>query len=109
MLRIAMGNILDNAWKFTVHQAVAEIGVGTLPGSAQTYFVRDNGAGFDPSYSNKLFGAFERLHTESEFPGTGIGLAIVQRIMVRHGGKIWATSQPGHGATFFFTLAPAMH
>lgn len=109
MMRIAMGNLLDNAWKFTVHQPVAEIGIGALPGSAQTYFVRDNGAGFDPAYSNKLFGAFERLHTESEFPGTGIGLAIVQRIMARHGGKIWATSQPGHGATFFFTLPPAMH
>jgi light-regulated signal transduction histidine kinase (bacteriophytochrome) len=110
LLRIALGNLLDNAWKFTTRSTAPEVEVGQCRGvPTPTYFVRDNGAGFDPAYADKLFGAFERLHTEKEFPGTGIGLAIVHRIVTRHGGKIWAESAPGQGATFFFTLPPSMH
>jgi len=110
LLRIALGNLLDNAWKFTMRNEAAEVEVGQCKNvTTPTFFVRDNGAGFDPAYADKLFGAFERLHTETEFPGTGIGLAIVHRIVVRHGGRIWAESAPGQGATFFFTLPPSMH
>jgi PAS domain S-box-containing protein len=110
LLRIALANLLDNAWKFSMRSEAAEVEVGECPDtSVPTYFVRDNGAGFDPSYADKLFGAFERLHTEKEFPGTGIGLAIVHRIVTRHGGKIWARSLVGDGATFFFTLPRPVH
>jgi PAS domain S-box-containing protein len=110
LLRILLGNLLDNAWKFTTRTTVAEVEVGQCKeASLPTYFVRDNGAGFDTAYADKLFGAFERLHTEKEFPGTGIGLAIVHRIVTRHTGRIWADSAPGRGATFFFTLPPSMH
>ena len=99
-------NLVGNAWKFTSKVPVANITIGceTPAGSPVTFFVRDNGAGFDMAYADKLFNAFQRLHSPNEFPGTGIGLATVQKIVSRHDGKIWAESTPGQGATFFFTL-----
>ncbi len=103
LLRIAMENLLDNAWKYTANEATARINVGSQPGEdGPVYFVCDNGVGFDMAYSAKLFGPFQRLHAESQFPGTGIGLVTVQRIVARHGGRIWAQAEPDHGATFFF-------
>jgi PAS domain S-box-containing protein len=108
LLRIAMSNLLDNAWKYTsrmVHARI-EFGVRHDVGNA-VYFVRDNGAGFDMQYADRLFGAFQRLHKVEDFPGNGIGLATVKRIVTRHGGRIWAESQPGQGATFYFTLGRA--
>jgi light-regulated signal transduction histidine kinase (bacteriophytochrome) len=110
LLRIVLANLLDNAWKFSTRRedAVVEVGIGH-DAHVPTFFVRDNGAGFDIAHAQKLFGAFQRLHAEHEFPGTGIGLAIVQRIIARHGGAVWAESEPGHGATFFFTLPPPVH
>lgn len=106
LLRQVLDNLLGNAWKFSADQAHAEIAFGHQTGSAgeTVYFVRDNGAGFDMAHAEKLFGAFQRLHSQAEFAGTGIGLATVQRIVARHGGRIWAESAPGLGATFFFTL-----
>jgi len=105
LLRAALMNLLQNAWKFTGKQARAhvEFGVEQRAG-VNVYFVRDNGAGFDMAQSERLFGTFQRLHTEREFPGTGIGLATVRRIMRRHGGDAWADAAPGKGATFYFTL-----
>jgi two-component system, sensor histidine kinase and response regulator len=105
LLRIAVENLLENAWKFTgrTPQARIEFGVANVAGEP-SYFVRDNGAGFDMAYANRLFGPFQRLHLASEFPGTGIGLATVQRIIHRHGGRVWAEGLPGQGATFHFTL-----
>ena len=106
LLRIAMGNLLGNALKYTSRTSRARIEFGVQPGDGTAvYFVRDNGAGFDMHYAERLFGAFQRLHKVEDFPGNGIGLATVKRIVVRHGGRIWAESQPGQGATFFFTLA----
>jgi len=106
LLRLAIGNLLDNAWKFTARQAEAAVEVGTIAGAAiPTYFVKDNGAGFDPAHAGRLFGPFQRLHSEAEFPGTGVGLAIVQRVITRHGGEVWAQSQCNHGASFTFSLA----
>jgi two-component system NtrC family sensor kinase len=109
LLRQVMENLLANAWKFTLHTAAPEIWVGKLQGGSETavYFIRDNGAGFDMAYSNKLFGTFQRLHSPGEFAGTGIGLAITHRIISRHGGCIWAEGAEGKGATFFFTLPSA--
>ena len=105
LLRIVLDNLLGNAWKFTGQQPEAQVEFGTETGEAgPVYYVRDNGAGFDMAYADKLFGAFQRLHAQEEFPGTGIGLSIVQRIIHRHGGKIWAESQEGAGAIFYFTL-----
>jgi signal transduction histidine kinase len=105
LIQIAMQNLLENAWKFTGKTDEPVIRVGTLQRDGKTdCFVADNGVGFDMAYADRLFGAFQRLHHESEFSGTGIGLAIVQRIFRRHEGKIWVQAQPGLGATFFFHL-----
>jgi light-regulated signal transduction histidine kinase (bacteriophytochrome) len=104
LLRSALENLLGNAWKFTGKRDRAHIEFGTQQGGPTTYFVRDNGAGFDPAYADKLFGAFQRLHSTEEFPGTGIGLATVQSIIRRHGGRLWAEGAVNHGATFYFTL-----
>jgi PAS domain S-box-containing protein len=106
LLRVVLQNLLDNAWKFTsALEGQARVEFGVMPKLNQTvYFVRDNGAGFDMNYAGKLFSPFRRLHRQNEFPGTGIGLATVHRIIRRHGGTIWAESSPGEGATFFFTL-----
>jgi len=105
LLRVLLENLLGNAWKFTGKSPHAKIEFGvTRNNGKNTYFVKDNGAGFDMTYSNKLFGAFQRLHDTSEYPGTGIGLATVQRIINRHGGTIRAEGAVGKGATFYFTL-----
>jgi light-regulated signal transduction histidine kinase (bacteriophytochrome) len=107
LMRIVLENLLGNAWKFTATKVEAVIRVGKLPlpEEGQTvFFVSDNGAGFDMAYSEKLFRPFERLHEESEFHGTGIGLATVQRVVARHGGRAWAEAAVGTGARFFFTL-----
>jgi light-regulated signal transduction histidine kinase (bacteriophytochrome) len=105
LLRIALENLLRNAWKFTSRVESARVEFGTaVDRGVEAYFVRDNGAGFDMTFSRHLFGAFQRLHGESEFPGTGVGLATVQRVIRRHGGEVWAEGRIGEGATFFFTL-----
>jgi light-regulated signal transduction histidine kinase (bacteriophytochrome) len=105
LLQVVLENLLSNAWKYTSKHEQAEIEFGSLlDGDRMIFFVHDNGAGFDMAYAGKLFGAFQRLHTATEFPGTGIGLATVQRIIHRHGGRIWAESAVDQGATFFFTL-----
>ncbi len=105
LLRIALDNLLGNAWKFTGKQPKARIEFGAVSsGSGTTFFVRDNGAGFDMKYGGKLFSAFQRLHKTEDFPGTGIGLVTVQRIVARHGGRVWAEAGMGKGATFYFTL-----
>lgn len=106
LLRIVLENLLSNAWKFTGRRERPRIEFGSaLDRTGRTvYFVRDNGAGFDPRYAAKLFSPFQRLHSETQFPGTGIGLASVQRIIHRHGGEIWAESAVDCGAAFFFTL-----
>lgn len=104
LLRIALENLLGNAWKFTSKCEQAHIEFGCTAGDERVFFVRDNGVGFDMAYANKLFGVFQRLHNEKEFPGLGIGLATAQRVIHRHGGRIWAESAPSEGATFYFTL-----
>jgi light-regulated signal transduction histidine kinase (bacteriophytochrome) len=107
LIRTAVQNLLGNAWKFTSGQDDASIEFGTATaGDARVrcYYVRDNGAGFDPAYAGKLFEPFQRLHTAREFPGTGIGLASVRQIVERHGGRAWAEGKVGEGATIYFTL-----
>ncbi len=105
MIEIALTNLLDNAFKFSVYQPDATIRFGSvIQENKLTFFVADNGAGFEMKYAKNLFGAFQRMHRQSEFSGTGIGLATVHRIIQRHGGKIWAEAQAGQGATFYFTI-----
>jgi light-regulated signal transduction histidine kinase (bacteriophytochrome) len=108
LLQILLTNLLTNAWKFTSKRSQGHIEFGMMApaGDITTYFVRDNGAGFDMAFAGKLFGPFQRLHRTTEFPGNGIGLATVQRIVHRHGGKVWAEGALDQGATFYFTLQP---
>jgi signal transduction histidine kinase len=107
LLRTALQNLLDNALKYTAHTPHARIEVGSTPnGHARVFHVRDNGVGFNMQQAGRLFSPFQRLHSDREFPGTGIGLAIVHRVVQRHGGHIWAESTAGGGAAFFFTLEP---
>jgi light-regulated signal transduction histidine kinase (bacteriophytochrome) len=102
LARVALENLLANAWKYTGKTSSASIAFGAL--DEHTFFVRDNGAGFDMAYADQLFTPFQRLHTNEEFEGNGIGLAIVQRVARRHGGRVWAEASPGQGAAFYFTL-----
>jgi light-regulated signal transduction histidine kinase (bacteriophytochrome) len=105
LLRIALENLLSNAWKYTSRASQAAVTVGVQAGEqGPVYFVRDNGVGFDMKYADKLFVPFQRLHPEAEFPGSGIGLVTVQRIIARHGGRVWADAKPDAGATFYFTI-----
>jgi PAS domain S-box-containing protein len=106
MIQIVLTNLLDNACKFTSRKPIAKIQFGKLSIDGNpTFFVSDNGVGFEMEYMKRIFGAFQRMHKQSEFPGAGIGLATVQRIISRHGGRIWADSKPGEGATFYFTIS----
>ena len=105
LLRVALQNLIGNAWKFTSKQEQAQVEFGQQRSNGdKPYFVRDNGAGFQQSYAARLSGAFQRLHAATEFPGTGIGLATVQRIIHRHGGTVWAEGAVNQGATIYFTL-----
>jgi light-regulated signal transduction histidine kinase (bacteriophytochrome) len=106
LMNIALLNLFSNAWKFTMKKDHPRIEFGcNVDNERKVFFIKDNGAGFDMSHSGDIFAPFRRLHSESEFPGTGIGLAIVERVIGRHGGKIWAEGMPGAGATFYFTIS----
>jgi light-regulated signal transduction histidine kinase (bacteriophytochrome) len=109
LLKIVFENLIGNAWKFTSHHPAAhiEFGVNQKVDGA-VYYIRDDGAGFDMNYAKKLFGVFQRLHAEDEFPGTGIGLASVYRVITRHSGTLWAEGEVEKGATFYFTLPDAI-
>lgn len=105
LLKVMMDNLISNSWKYTGKKKKPEIEFGqTKKNGENVYYIRDNGAGFDMQYADKLFGAFQRLHSSQDFPGTGVGLAIVQRIVHRHGGLTWAEAEPDRGATFYFSL-----
>ena len=104
-MQIVLQNLLRNAWKFTGRREDAEIEFGCFQrGDVPVVYVRDNGAGFDPRMADRLFKPFQRLHAAGEFPGTGIGLATVRRIVIRHGGEVWAEGDVDKGAAFYFTL-----
>jgi light-regulated signal transduction histidine kinase (bacteriophytochrome) len=108
LLRIVLENLIGNAVKYTGRQAAPRVEIGCfVVGSEEIFYVKDNGAGFEPAHATKLFQPFARLHTQEEFPGTGIGLTTVRRVITRHGGRIWAEAAPDTGATFFFTVRPA--
>jgi light-regulated signal transduction histidine kinase (bacteriophytochrome) len=104
LLRLVLQNLLSNAFKFSARTGQARIQFGRRPDADHAFFVRDNGAGFDMRFADRLFGVFQRMHSQTEFAGTGVGLATVQRIVRRHSGRIWAESEPGKGATFYFTM-----
>ncbi|MBD3343988.1 MAG: hypothetical protein GF401_02885 [Chitinivibrionales bacterium] len=106
LIHLAVENLLRNAWKFTAKKEVARIEFGSMVRDNRTiYFIRDNGEGFDMQYAQKIFEPFKRVHAEKEFGGTGVGLSIVQRVIGRHGGKVWAEGDVGKGATFYFSLS----
>lgn len=110
LLRIVLENLLSNAWKYTSQCQKARIEFGATPESHSlpTFYVQDNGAGFNMKYAEKLFRAFQRMHSQEEFPGTGVGLASVQQIVKKHGGRIWVEAAVNQGATFYFTLSKGM-